>query len=152
MRMKILFASMLSFSALTAAAHAQSSTMTVYKDAYCGCCEGWVEHMKNAGFNVVVQNMDDMAAVKAKHGVSASLAGCHTAVVDGYVVEGHVPAVAVKKLLTDRPEADGIAAPGMPMGSPGMDGPSVSAKAYDVLLFDGEKADRFGTYKGSQEL
>lgn len=151
MRMKILRASMLVLSVLTSAAHAQSSTMTVYKDAYCGCCEGWVQHMKNAGFNVVVHNMDDMSS-KAKHGVSAALAGCHTAVVDGYVVEGHVPAGAVKKLLADRPDANGIAAPGMPMGSPGMDGPGVSAETYDVLLFKGEKADRFGAYKGSQEL
>lgn len=153
MKIRSMLAGMLALTALTGIVHAQSqSIMTVYKDANCGCCEGWVDHMRKSGFNIVVHNVDDMSEVKTKHGVAASLAGCHTAVIDGYVVEGHVPAQAVKKLLADHPEAIGIAAPGMPMGSPGMDGPGIEPEAFDVLLFNKDKADRFGTYKGASEI
>ena len=115
---------LLSFTGFTSFAHAEpvitAPQMTMYKDPYCGCCEGWAEHMKAAGFNVTVKVEEAMDTVKAKYGVGANLASCHTAVVDGYVIEGHVPAGAVKRLLAERPQATGLTAPGMPMGSPGI--------------------------------
>jgi hypothetical protein len=105
--------------ALGSAAHA--ATMTVHKSASCGCCAKWVEHVQKHGFTVKVVNVDDIMAVKAKAGIPDKLASCHTATVGGYVVEGHVPAADIKKLLATKPKAKGIAVPGMPMGSPGME-------------------------------
>lgn len=110
-------------------------TITVYKDAGCGCCSLWVQHLEREGFRVTATNTSDMAAVRARHGVPAHLQSCHTAVVDGYVVEGHVPADDVKKLLTSRPKVKGIAVPGMPLGSPGMEQGNVKHQ-YSVLTFD----------------
>ncbi len=104
---------------LGSAAHA--ATLTVYKSATCGCCAKWVEHVQKHGFTVKTVNVDDVMAVKAKAGISDTLASCHTTMVDGYVVEGHVPAEDIKKLLTTRPKAKGIAVAGMPMGAPGME-------------------------------
>jgi hypothetical protein len=105
--------------AIGSAAHA--GTMTVHKSASCGCCAKWVEHVQKHGFTVKVVNTDDIMAVKAKAGIPDTLASCHTATVGGYVVEGHVPAADIKKLLASKPKAKGIAVPGMPMGSPGME-------------------------------
>lgn len=105
--------------ALGSAAHA--ANMTVYKSASCGCCAKWVEHVQNHGFTVKVVNVDDIMAVKAKAGIPSKLASCHTTMVGGYVVEGHVPAADIKKLLAEKPKAKGIAVPGMPMGAPGME-------------------------------
>jgi hypothetical protein len=106
----------------------------VYKSQYCGCCGGWIEHMEANGFQVVAQNTEEMAAVKERFGVRSEHASCHTAVVDGYVVEGHVPADDVKRLLTERPQVAGIAAPGMPIGSPGME-QGDTKQPYDVVSF-----------------
>ncbi|HEY0971511.1 MAG TPA: DUF411 domain-containing protein [Gemmatimonadales bacterium] len=106
--------------------------VTVYKSPTCGCCTAWEEHMRDNGFAVTSRPTDDLGAVKAKHGIGRNHESCHTAVVDGYVIEGHVPADLVAKLLTERP--DGVVAltvPGMPMGSPGMEGPYKDA--YDVI-------------------
>jgi hypothetical protein len=108
--------------------------VTVHKSPTCGCCEVWVKHIKDAGFPVTVQDTDDMAAVKERAGVPARAASCHTAEVGGYFVEGHVPAAVLKRLLQERPAAKGIAVPGMPMGSPGMEVPSGQVQPYDVLL------------------
>lgn len=110
--------------------------MTVYKSQWCGCCTQWVAHMREHGFAVEVEEMNDLSPIKARYGVTQELSSCHTAVVDGYVVEGHVPADLVKRLLRDRPEVVGLAVPGMPIGSPGMEGPN--KEAYNVLTFDGE--------------
>lgn len=147
---------MLSFTGFVSFAHAEPVTaapqMTMYKDPYCGCCEGWAEHMKAAGFNVTVKVEEAMDTVKAKYGVGASLASCHTAVVDGYVIEGHVPAGAVKRLLAERPQATGLTAPGMPIGSPGMEMPGSKADTYDVLLFEGQITKPFARYRGTQTL
>nr|WP_312968733.1 DUF411 domain-containing protein [Brucella intermedia] len=146
---------LLSFTGLTNFAHAEPSAapqMTMYKDPYCGCCDGWAEHMKAAGFNVTVKVEEAMESVKAKHGIAANLASCHTAVVDGYVIEGHVPAGAVKRLLAERPWATGLTTPGMPMGSPGMDMPGSKAETYDVLLFKGPMTKPFARYEGTQPL
>lgn len=105
--------------ALGSAAHA--ATMTVYKSASCGCCAKWVEHVEKHGFTVKVVNVDDIMAVKAKAGIPNKLASCHTTMVGGYVVEGHVPAADIRKLLAEKPKAKGIAVAGMPMGAPGME-------------------------------
>jgi hypothetical protein len=108
--------------------------VTVYKTPTCGCCGKWVEHMQASGFAATATNLPDLAEIKAKHRVPASLQSCHTSLVGGYVIEGHVPAEDIKQLLRERPAIVGLAAPGMPAGSPGMDVPH--APAFDVLAFD----------------
>lgn len=109
--------------------------MTVYKDPNCGCCSKWVDHVKQAGFTVTVRETDDMDSVKASFGVPAALASCHTARVGAYAIEGHVPADLIVRLLKEQPAGRGLAVPGMPVGSPGMEMGS-RKDAYDVLLFD----------------
>jgi len=113
---------------------ASSPTVTVYKSPTCGCCKKWVEHLRENGFEVVSHDVQDVTPIKERYGVTQALASCHTAVVDGYVVEGHVPASTIRRLLEERPEVVGIAVPGMPMGSPGMEGPRKDR--YDVVSFD----------------
>jgi len=108
----------------------------VYKDPTCGCCSLWVEHLRKAGFSATVTDVADMAAIKTKHGVPSQARSCHTAVVDGYTIEGHVPAADVQRLLKERPRVVGIGVPGMPIGSPGMEVASVKPQPYDVLAFD----------------
>jgi hypothetical protein len=100
---------------------AYAATMTVYKSPSCGCCAKWVEHVEKHGFEVKVVPATDMMAVKKKVGVPDALMSCHTTIVGGYVVEGHVPAADIKRLLAQKPKAKGIAVAGMPMGSPGME-------------------------------
>lgn len=116
------------------AAHA--ATMTVMKSPACGCCAKWIEHVEKHGFAVKVVNVDDIMAVKAKVGIPDRLASCHTTTVNGYVVEGHVPAADIKKLLASKPKVKGIAVPGMPAGSPGME--QAGKQPYKTLLI---KAD-----------
>ncbi|MEO7219317.1 MAG: DUF411 domain-containing protein [Gemmatimonadaceae bacterium] len=110
------------------------TTIKVYKDANCGCCNKWVEHLASNGFKVETMDMPDLSLLKQKHGVTAELQSCHTAIVDGYVVEGHVPADVIRKMLKERPSIAGLAVPGMPIGSPGMEGGT--KERYDVLTFD----------------
>lgn len=124
--------------------------MTVYKDASCGCCGGWMRHMTQAGFTVSAVNVHDLAAIKAKFRIPDALATCHTAEVDGYLVEGHVPAVVVERLLRERPNAKGVAVPGMPLGSPGMENPL--HEAYEVVLFDENGQSVFARCRGAQEI
>ena len=112
-----------------------SPTILVYKSPTCGCCGNWVRHLEANGFTTRVEDVADISAVKAEHGVPAALASCHTGLVDGYVAEGHVPAEDVQRLLTERPEAVGIAVPGMPVGSPGME-VGDRKDPYRVLAFD----------------
>ena len=114
---------------------AQGPAMTVYKTPTCGCCAKWVDHMKAAGFKVQVQDMDDLTEIKQASGVPIPTRTCHTAVVGNYVVEGHVPADLVKKMLNEKPKMAGIAVPGMPIGSPGMESGS-EKQPHDVILFD----------------
>jgi hypothetical protein len=116
-------------------AQARATEMTVYKSPTCGCCGKWIDHMKAAGFQVKVVDMDDLTEIKQASGVPMKLRTCHTAVVSGYAVEGHVPADVVKKLLAEKPAATGIAVPGMPIGSPGMEVGN-QKDAYEVILFD----------------
>ena len=113
---------------------AQRPAVTVYKTPWCGCCGSWADHMRANGYAVMTHDMSDLDFVKKGAGVHESLQSCHTAIVDGYVIAGHVPAVAVDKLLRERPDVRGLAVPGMPIGSPGMEGPD--PEAYDVLSFD----------------
>ncbi|MDB4907690.1 MAG: metal-binding protein [Gemmatimonadetes bacterium] len=116
--------------------HATSPTITVYKDPNCGCCKSWVEHLRKHGFTVVVKDTtaEGMQGVKRTAHVAGNLASCHTAFVDGYVIEGHVPADDVKRLLREHPKVAGLAVPGMVTGSPGMEGGA--PQHYDVLSFD----------------
>jgi hypothetical protein len=112
------------------------ATIQVYKDASCGCCSLWVDHLRKAGFKATVTDAEDMNAIKAKHGVPPRARSCHTGLVGGYVVEGHVPAEDVLRLLKERPGIVGIGVPGMPIGSPGMEVAGVKPQAYDVLAFN----------------
>jgi hypothetical protein len=107
--------------AASAFAHAAGEAITVYKDPNCGCCEGWVEHLRESGFKVKAVDSADMSAIKKRLGVPEAMASCHTGVVDasGQVIEGHVPAAAIKKLIA-KPVVKGVAVPGMPVNSPGM--------------------------------
>ncbi|MBY0136001.1 DUF411 domain-containing protein [Shinella daejeonensis] len=124
----------------------------VTKDPNCGCCDGWSDHIKAAGFPVRVIESDDVFNLKQQLGVPADLVSCHTAEVDGYVIEGHVPAAAVRRLLAERPKAIGLAVPGMPAGSPGMDFPGVEPEPYEVLLFNASGRNVFLRFLGAQEV
>jgi len=115
-----------------------TETVTVYRSPSCGCCTKWVEHMQEAGFEVEMHEVSDVTSIKRMNGLPARLASCHTALVGGYLVEGHVPAVDVKRLLAEKPKIAGLAVPEMPIGSPGMEMPGVKAKPYDVLAFDSD--------------
>lgn len=119
---------------LTPAAWAASPlpTVTVYKSPSCGCCGKWVEHMKESGFSVLIHDTENVAEHKVRLGVPLGMGSCHTAQVGGYVVEGHVPAADVKRLLSEKPKAKGLVSPGMPQSAPGMDNPRKIP--YDVLL------------------
>lgn len=117
--------------------------MTVYKSASCGCCKQWVEHARANGFTVRIVDTEDLNSVKREMGIPAALASCHTVVVGSYIVEGHVPAADVKRLLRDRPRVRGLAVPGMPIGAPGMEqGPVSGYERYDVVAFEQSGATR----------
>jgi hypothetical protein len=113
---------------------AAAQPITVYRTANCGCCGKWVEHLKAAGFVPTVHVVDSMEAAPPRKRVPESVRTCHTATLEGYVVEGHVPADVVRQLLRDKPRVEGIGVPGMPAGSPGMESPY--PQPYDVLAFD----------------
>lgn len=132
----------------TESTHAVNNTLpkvTVYKSASCGCCRAWVTHLEREGFNVTSYNRDNMDSIKTASGVKPHLSSCHTALVGGYVIEGHVPAVDIIQLLQDKPDFVGLAAPGMPKYSPGMQAAGREPRGYDVLLFD--KAGNTSVYK-----
>lgn len=113
-------------------AAASGPVIEVYKSETCGCCHAWVDHLKQAGFTVKATDVANPADYRAKFGIADQYGSCHTARVQGYTLEGHVPARDIKRLLAEKPRATGLAVPGMPMGSPGMEGPR--SDAYDVLL------------------
>lgn len=118
----------------------KAGVVTVYKSQNCGCCVGYISELEANGFEVNVVNTADLSAVKQKYGVPHNMQSCHTAVVDGYFIEGHVPIEAVQKLLAERPAIDGIALPNMPAGSPGMPGvKSAPFKVYSVV--DGKSSE-----------
>lgn len=126
------------------------AAITVWKDPNCGCCGGWVDHLRRNGFVATVIETADVAAVKAERGVPAELASCHTAVIDGYVIEGHVPALAIVQLLAEKPAGRGLAVPGMPIGSPGMEGGK--PETYDVMLFGDGAPKRFARFIGDKAI
>ena len=143
-----MLASLSSLPAWVSAASPTTTRMTVWKDPNCGCCQDWIALMAQSGFAVTVHDTGN-AAVRAKLGLPQRLGSCHTAWVGGYLVEGHVPAADVKKLLTEKPKALGITVPGMPVGSPGMDGPAYGGRKepFDVLLVHRDGRTRvFQTY------
>ena len=111
------------------------STITVWKSASCGCCQQWVDYLQDEGFEVIVHNVEDVVSIKQKLGITnPAIYSCHTAKVGGYIIEGHVPASDIRRLLNERPKLMGLAAPGMPQMSPGM--LSIEPKGYDVLQFN----------------
>ena len=133
---------------------AQAYTVEVWKDPNCGCCHLWVEHLQASGFKVAVRDVGNNAARK-RLGMPDKLGSCHTATVGGYVIEGHVPAADIRRLLKDRPLALGLAVPGMPIGSPGMDGPEYKGRkdAFDVLLVQKDGSTKsFQHYAGQGRM
>ena len=133
-------------SAVPALAAPSAAGLQVFKSPTCGCCGAWVEHMRAAGFTATVTEVDDTKAVRKRLGLPDRYGSCHTATVAGYVIEGHVPAAEVKRLLTMRPMALGLAVPGMPPSAPGMDVPG-RQDPYDVLLIGTEGRSKvFATY------
>jgi hypothetical protein len=123
--------------------------VTVHRSPTCSCCEKWVSHLKANNFNVTDIVTDDMQSVKNKFGVRAEMASCHTAIINGYVVEGHVPANDIKQLLKTKPSIVGISVPGMPTGTPGME-MGDKKDAYDVVSFDEKnQAKVFNSYKAN---
>ena len=124
--------------------------VVVHRDPSCGCCGAWVEHLRRAGFPVKVVETDSLNAIKQRLGVPADLFSCHTAETTGYVIEGHVPAGAIRRLLAERPQAAGLAVPGMPIGSPGMEGGA--PETYEVVLFGQHGRRIFARYLGDREL
>jgi hypothetical protein len=133
--MKQGFALLVAFALLaTVAIAAEPAEIAVYRTPTCGCCSKWVKHLEDHGFSVVDHVVPDLSAMKSENGVTPALASCHTAFVAGYVIEGHVPAEDITRLLETRPVVSGLAVPGMPIGSPGMEGPN--PESYRVLSFD----------------
>ena len=130
-------------------AFAGTHVLKVYKSPSCGCCGAWVSHMRSAGFRVVVANITVLRPIKKKFGVVPELRACHTAVIDGYVIEGHVPAREVIRLLKDRPKAIGLAVPGMPIGSPGME-QGGRRDPFQVILFSSTDRLVFAKYPQQQ--
>ena len=124
------------------------ANVVVHKSPYCGCCGLWVEHMRAAGFAVEVRNVTNVNPVKQRVGVPLAKGSCHTAEVDGYFLEGHVPAGDVKRLLAEKPDARGLVVPGMPKGSPGMEVPDGSVDAYSVELVASDGSTSIFTQHG----
>ena len=120
-------------------------TMTMYSTPDCGCCVKWAEYLEDNGVDVTVEKVADLQTVKNEHGVPGQLSACHTAIVDGYVVEGHVPIEDIRRLLGERPDAIGVSVPGMPPNSPGMDQPV--EYTYQSVLFDEENMTVYNTHE-----
>lgn len=121
---------------LRAEDRSEAPVITVYATPTCGCCKGWMEHMRAHGYEVEEVYQNDLSAIRAQHDVPREMTSCHMGVIDGYVVEGHVPADVVSRILKERPDAIGLSVPGMPMGSPGMEMPNGMTQPYEVYTFD----------------
>lgn len=131
---------------------AAAPLIVISKDPSCGCCSGWVEHLRGAGFETQVNELSDLGPLKRRFTIPTALASCHTAEVDGYIIEGHVPASAIRRLLAERPAAIGLAVPGMPIGSPGMETPGSPDETYEVVLFGPAVWKVYARYEGIREL
>lgn len=128
---------------------AEPITIEVWKAPTCGCCGAWVDAMRAEGFAVETTDLDDLRMVRELAGVPRQLGSCHTAMVEGYAIEGHVPAEAIERLLAERPAVTGLSAPGMPQGSPGMSG---APETFDVIAFGAEGTLVWGTYRGAARI
>lgn len=136
----------------SAPAGADALNVVVHKTPWCGCCSDWVEHLRQHGMAVTVHEHDDLEPIKARLGVPAPLGSCHTAEVAGYVIEGHVPASEIERLVDQRDDdVRGLAVPGMPAGSPGMEMPG-RVDEYAVLAFDDDSVRVFARYRGGEKL
>jgi hypothetical protein len=124
--------------------------VTITKDPDCGCCNEWAAHLVRAGYPIKIIESRDVQPLKQRLGVPQDLASCHTAEVAGYVLEGHVPAAAVNRLLAEKPRAIGLAVPGMPVGSPGMEGGT--PEVYEVILFGREGRAVYGRFRGDRQI
>ena len=131
-----------------AATATSDRVLEVYKSPTCGCCGAWVEHMEANGYTVNVHEQQNLQSIKEKAGILPGTGSCHTAFIDGYAIEGHVPASDVDRLLKERPEGKGLTVPGMPAGSPGME-MGDRKDAYDVLLFDENGTEVFSHHPGN---
>lgn len=132
-----LFLGAAAFVGMTGTACAQtprSRNLTVFKTPTCACCDAWITHMRDAGFNTSITVLPSLQSVRSSRGMPDALASCHTGLIDGYLVEGHVPVRDVIRLLAERPTAVGLAVPAMPLGSPGMETPQGHKEPYDTLL------------------
>jgi len=129
---------------------ADNPLITVHRDPSCGCCGGWVDHLRKAGFQTKVIETRDLDSVKKRLGVPDDLAACHTAEVMEYVVEGHVPATALRRLLSERPNASGLAVPGMRIGSPGMEGGT--PQPYEAFLFGSDGKRTYMRFLGDRAI
>ena len=124
-----------------------NKNVTVYRSPSCGCCGAWIEHMQKHGFQITDIKTDDMDAIKAKYSVSAELASCHTSIIDGYVIEGHIPADDIKRFLTKKPNVVGLTVPGMPIGTPGMESRNIK-QPFAVLAFNNQGETKvFNSYQ-----
>ncbi len=126
--------------------------MTVTRDPSCGCCGDWVEHVRAADIPVEVVEVENVVPLKTRLGVPEALMSCHTAEIGGYVVEGHVPAEAIKRLLAEKPKAIGLAVAGMPVGSPGMEVPGQPPQSYEIKIFSADRQHVFARYRGLQQI
>ena len=138
---KLLLGTTLTIASLSALAAETFSTIMVYKSPTCGCCTEWIKHLEENGFKVMSHNVQNMGKYKEKANLPSGMGSCHTAFVDGYAIEGHVPASDIKRMLTEKPAIRGIAVPGMPMGSPGMEYGD-RKDAYQTISYtkDGQKS------------
>lgn len=133
-------------------ARASGIAITVTKDPNCGCCTAWAGHLRASGFAVTVVDNPAISRVKARLGVPSQLASCHTAEIERYVIEGHVPASSIWKLLAAQPAIRGLAVPGMPVGSPGMEVEGTPPETYEVIAFGPGGQTIFARYEGTKEL
>ncbi|MGK0298242.1 MAG: hypothetical protein ACI9XC_001860 [Gammaproteobacteria bacterium] len=140
MKQLITFSLLFLFCTLAWSAENITRDIIVYKSPLCGCCSGWVAHLRDNNFSVTEVNVDDVTPYKEKYSVPARIGSCHTAVIDGYVIEGHVPAADILTLLKDRPDILGLTVPGMPLGSPGME-VGDKFQPYDVLIMNKDGSD-----------
>jgi len=131
---------------------AQGWAIHVNRDPNCGCCDGWIAHLRANGFVPTVFDAADMLRIKTWLGVPEDLTACHTAEIAGYAIEGHVPAQAILRLLKERPQAKGLAVPGMPVGSPGMEVEGTPPQEYDVILFGPAGRRAYARFRGAVEL
>lgn len=147
-RSALLLATAAVLSPLSGAMAVTPESITVHKDPNCGCCTGWVRHLEKSGFTTRVIETSQLDTVKKRLGVPDDLASCHTAEVADYIIEGHVPAAAIKRLLAEKPKARGLAVPGMPIGSPGMEGGV--PEFYEVVLFGPQGQKPYMRFKGDR--